>query len=415
MISVIIPAYNSGSTIIETLESVAAQTYLDYEVIVVNDCSKDNTVEVVERWMREQKEARSKMQDAGSCDSRWTLLQLSVNGGPAVARNAGIAAAKGEWVAFLDADDMWFPEKLEFQSRLASQHPEVVLWCADCTGFSEGEPIDRCQVAKLLCDSGDAPSSLPAATQQPNNTVTALREITLEELGFHNPIATSTVLVKRAVLGTVGGFDPQFCGPEDYELWLRVAAYGMQDPGCRIQDAGSQCSALPESLPNHQSGGLDVDSGRARRLAEPSCGTMSDREQVPRIQHPASCILPPVSECPLVHINVPVTYYRHTEGSLSTDDRKFLPQVMRVLDKAYGPAGVLKGKRGYARAVSYQMAAAAWNAAERGDATRAWVTLVRSIARWPWPLGWSAELRWVRSKVGFYIIQSMGKHRGSAA
>lgn len=102
LVSIVIPAYNAGSYISRTLESVLAQSFRDYEVIVVDDCSKDSTAAIVERL--------------ALLDSRLKLLRLTVNSGaPAGPRNMGVAAAKGVWIAFLDADDLWHPAKLERQ------------------------------------------------------------------------------------------------------------------------------------------------------------------------------------------------------------------------------------------------------------------------------------------------------------
>ena len=94
-VSVVIPTYNSSQFIVETLESVFAQTYKDYEIIVVDDGSTDNTKEVLQPYT-----------------SRIKYIYKE-NGGPASARNVGIKSAQGEYIAFLDSDDRWLPEKLE--------------------------------------------------------------------------------------------------------------------------------------------------------------------------------------------------------------------------------------------------------------------------------------------------------------
>lgn len=98
-VSIIVAAYNVGSLITRAIDSVRAQTVGDWEIVVVDDCSTDNTAEVV----------------AGhaATEARIRLIRQPVNGGPAAARNRGIAEARGEWVAILDADDAWRPERLE--------------------------------------------------------------------------------------------------------------------------------------------------------------------------------------------------------------------------------------------------------------------------------------------------------------
>ena len=99
LVSVITPAYKAASYIGETIESVLAQTYPHWELLIANDCSPDNTSEVVQEFC-----AR---------DSRIKLINMAQNGGPAAARNAAISAAQGRWLAFLDSDDLWLPTKLE--------------------------------------------------------------------------------------------------------------------------------------------------------------------------------------------------------------------------------------------------------------------------------------------------------------
>src|SRR4028118_518511 len=107
-ISVIIPAYNAERTIRETIESVQQQTFLDLELIVINDGSKDRTVELVQSIK----------------DDRLKIFSYE-NGGVCVARNRGIDHANGEFIAFLDADDLWTPDKLELQAAALKQHPEA--------------------------------------------------------------------------------------------------------------------------------------------------------------------------------------------------------------------------------------------------------------------------------------------------
>jgi teichuronic acid biosynthesis glycosyltransferase TuaG len=104
-VTIVMPAYNAASYITATIESVLKQSFTDYELLVINDCSKDNTAKIVELYC-----AR---------DKRVQLINLSVNkGAPAGPRNIGIQQAKGKWIAFLDSDDIWHPNKLERQLNL---------------------------------------------------------------------------------------------------------------------------------------------------------------------------------------------------------------------------------------------------------------------------------------------------------
>ena len=100
LVSIIMPSYNTGRFIKETIESVLAQTYSDWELIIVDDCSTDNTDEVVGEFLS---------------DERIRYIKNDTNSGAAVSRNRALREAKGKWIAFLDSDDLWEPEKLEKQ------------------------------------------------------------------------------------------------------------------------------------------------------------------------------------------------------------------------------------------------------------------------------------------------------------
>lgn len=108
LISVITPSYNSSEFVLETIRSVQAQTYTNWEMLIVDDCSTDNSVELIK-------------QEAAK-DSRIKLFQLSQNSGAAVTRNTAIQNAKGDFLAFLDADDLWEPTKLETQITFMIEH-----------------------------------------------------------------------------------------------------------------------------------------------------------------------------------------------------------------------------------------------------------------------------------------------------
>ncbi len=182
LVSVIIPTYNRADTVGHAVESVRAQTFTNYEIIVVDDGSRDNTAAVVARFG----------------DAVRYIAQL--NGGVAVARNRGVAEARGRYVAFLDSDDAWLPAKLERQMALVAQRPEL--------GFVYAE-------ARAVDESGRELGTKPA--QRPVSD-------TLETLLQGNFIPTLTVVARRDAVQAVGGFDPQLRGPEDYDLWMRLAA-----------------------------------------------------------------------------------------------------------------------------------------------------------------------------------------------
>ncbi len=108
MVSIITPVYNCGSFVKDTIRSAQSQTFRDWEMIVVDDCSTDDTVQVV--------------RDCAAGDDRIRLLVNAENSGAAVSRNRALREAKGEWVAFLDSDDLWMPGKLERQLAFMKEH-----------------------------------------------------------------------------------------------------------------------------------------------------------------------------------------------------------------------------------------------------------------------------------------------------
>lgn len=101
LVSIITPSYNSSSFITETIEGILKQTYNNWELLITDDCSTDNSVEVINKYVQQ--------------DSRIKLLKLDVNSGAGVCRNTSIETAKGKYIAFCDSDDVWMPQKLEKQ------------------------------------------------------------------------------------------------------------------------------------------------------------------------------------------------------------------------------------------------------------------------------------------------------------
>ena len=110
LVSVIMPSYNTEKYILDSIRSVQAQTYTNWELIIVDDCSTDNTLETVRKHVEETNENRIR------------LLSNEKNSGAAVSRNYALREAKGRWIAFLDSDDLWLPEKLEKQIRFMEEN-----------------------------------------------------------------------------------------------------------------------------------------------------------------------------------------------------------------------------------------------------------------------------------------------------
>ena len=192
MISIVTPAYNAAAHIAETGRSVLSQTFADWEWLIVDDGSTDATRKIA----------------AGFGDARVRLIASEHSGLPAVARNRGIAEARGEIIAFLDADDRWLPEKLALQQACFDAHPEAgLVFCRFRYFFDEWRRVSR--------------MTAPNLRGVPNPGMLYGR------LLFHNLVALSTAVVRRALLDAYGAFDddPRQRGTEDYELWLRLAPH----------------------------------------------------------------------------------------------------------------------------------------------------------------------------------------------
>lgn len=194
LISIIIPAYNVAPFIDETLASVFAQTLTDYEVIVVNDGSPDTPE--FERVIRPHL-------------GRIRYLRQE-NRGASVARNTGLQSARGEFVAFLDADDLWLPNYLEEQMKFINARG-CDLACADATFFGDATVESRSYMDTLM---NDAP---------PADDVTFLQLVDAER-----SLITSGVVARRAPIMEVGLFDEALRNAQDLDLWLRLARHGAR-------------------------------------------------------------------------------------------------------------------------------------------------------------------------------------------
>jgi len=193
-VSVVIPAYNVAPFIRETLDSVFAQTFTNYEVIVVNDGSPDT--EEFERAIELYRER-----------IRYCAQE---NRGASAARNAGLRAARGEWIAFLDADDLWLPAYLDEQLRFISEH-NCDLVCAD---------------AMIFGDSADAGQTYMDAVMA---SAPATGEVTFLDLVSSNrSLMTSGVVARRDLILEVGLFDEALRNAQDFDLWLRLARHGAR-------------------------------------------------------------------------------------------------------------------------------------------------------------------------------------------
>jgi glycosyltransferase involved in cell wall biosynthesis len=184
--SVVMAAFNYGRFIAEAMRSVTAQTFADWELIVVDDGSTDDTPDVVRPFL---------------ADPRIRYHRHENRGQPAT-ENVGVGMARGDWIAFLDADDRWFPEKLARQVSLIERNPSVSVVYGEL----------------MLMDPNGNPLPTPLRTQY--------RGYIVKELFRQNEIPFSTAVVRRSVIEEVGGFNAEYRHANDYDLWLRVAASG---------------------------------------------------------------------------------------------------------------------------------------------------------------------------------------------
>lgn len=212
LVSVVIPVYNAASHLRETLESIFRQTYPAIEIVAVDDGSSDNSVEILLGY-----------------GNRVRLVQQP-NSGPAVARNRGVAEASGEWIAFLDADDLWEPRKIEIQLKALNgcnwSYTDSVFMGGANDGKRDSELNEKL--------SGDV----------------------LDELICCNFIGTSSVLVRRDIFMEMNGFDPTLRSIQDWDLWMRIASQNpiayINEPLVRYRvHATSTSRSTRKTLPNH--------------------------------------------------------------------------------------------------------------------------------------------------------------------
>src|SRR4051794_27013401 len=184
LVSIITPAYKAAPVIGDTIRSVIAQSHAEWEMLIAEDCGPDETRQLIREWM-----AR---------DPRIKLIELDRNGGPAAARNAALRQAQGRWLAFLDSDDLWLPEKLERQLAFHRSVPEAKL---SFTGFRRIS-AEGCRTGRYI--------AVPAA-------------LDYRALLGNTAIATSTVIVDRA---ETGDFEMKKTYYDDFACWLALLKPG---------------------------------------------------------------------------------------------------------------------------------------------------------------------------------------------
>ncbi|MDE7402182.1 MAG: glycosyltransferase [Muribaculaceae bacterium] len=222
MISIVIPLYNKEKQIAETLQSVAAQTITDYEVVVVDDGSTDRSAEIVENHAKS--------------DPRIRLIHQS-NAGVSAARNRGIEEARGEFIALLDADDQWDSDYLETQQSLREKYPE-------CRVFATNY--------RLLDGNGHIKDTIITNIKFDNTGI--LDNYFQVASGSNCPVWTSAVMIRRDALLSIGGFPKGIKAGEDLLTWARLAcrykiAYSIKPAATYRQDSGADNSEKPRRTP----------------------------------------------------------------------------------------------------------------------------------------------------------------------
>jgi teichuronic acid biosynthesis glycosyltransferase TuaG len=184
LVSIITPAYNVEAFLSETINSVLEQTHKNWEMIVVDDCSRDGTANVAQRF--------------ASQDSRVIFVQHDKNSGPAEARNTAVKRARGRFIAFLDSDDQWLPKKLERQLKFMAERGLSFTFT----------PYRR----------------ISTETDSPGKLIAVPNQISYRDLLKHTAIATSTVILDREKTGPFSLVKGM--GYDDFILWLDILKRG---------------------------------------------------------------------------------------------------------------------------------------------------------------------------------------------
>ncbi len=210
LVSVIIPTFNRWPMVCESIDSALAQDYPNFEVIVVDDGSSDETEEELPRRYGDR-----------------VRYLRQANQGPSVARNTGIEAAQGEYIAFLDSDDLWDHRKLSIQVEALADKPQYGFVYSACRNVTADGMMTACT---------------PIATHRgrTGDNFALMLEC--------HPIMTSAIMVRRCVLHEVGGFDPDILSGQDTDLWLRLS---MRHEGLFLRRRLVSLRLHPRTLSRH--------------------------------------------------------------------------------------------------------------------------------------------------------------------
>jgi teichuronic acid biosynthesis glycosyltransferase TuaG len=189
-ISIIMPAYNAAKTISQSIESVIKQSHKNWELLIIDDGSQDNTSALV--------------LDFQNKDQRIKLIKLSRNGGLSNARNEGCRAAIGSFISFLDSDDLWHENKLEIQVNFHLLNPEIDISHTDFHLFDDHGVLKR-PFKRLIDRKRNKEGQIYPG------------------ICYKNPIGILTVMVRRSLLNDIGLFDTTLWTFEDQDLWVKIA------------------------------------------------------------------------------------------------------------------------------------------------------------------------------------------------
>ncbi len=328
LVSVVIPAHNAAPTLDETLRSVLAQTYPSIEIIVVDD---------------------------GSIDGTWALLQRygplvrairQPNAGIGAARNASVQAARGEYIALLDADDLCEPERIALQVDFLQRHPDVLLCSSDFSSFDERGPISASTIGSYYhqCrpENGGVAGRYPehgsfhSDADPQGRTIAVHFGRVYERLAMGNFIHPPTVMFRRSALTLAGPFDPEVRIACEWDWFVRVARAGpvayLDVPLLRYRRSSRQISSSPA---------MGVDSlAVARRIHQ--------RDPELRLRNPRAVDqqlgnLSLAAANALVEASAPEALLLVLTSLLVY--RVVRAQTWRVIAKALLPKGMLRGIR----------------------------------------------------------------------
>jgi glycosyltransferase involved in cell wall biosynthesis len=255
LVSVVVPAYNYGMFISGALESLRTQTYTNWECVVVDDGSTDDTAEVVARLAK--------------CEPRLRYVRQE-NQRQAVARNTGLADARGKYVQFLDADDFIESQKLERQVRYLEEHPEVDIVYGGARYFRTDKPQER--------HYSMAEDNLPWMSEVSGEGLKVLKDLVIR-----NIMVVNSPLIRRSIVGEVGLFDVQLPPAEDWDYWLRCALAGARFQFIETPDSLALVRIHPTSSSQNR-----IRMYRAVVLIRKKLKTLLDDDKLLELNHELS-------------------------------------------------------------------------------------------------------------------------------